>query len=233
MTLFIKSGSSCLFRDAPFICRYKLDFAGAVLDFSTEEENSLLARCAFVRKRPIRPVSFLREFLIPVESLEDDLFAHELYFNETTNQVSILESFKHTGEGIQSEQLFKRQPKNIPHWADLHWKTITYRRVPNDILSIEIHDKGNGKVIERKIWNDIPVETQLGILKGIAFARHGEDGYAMTMTDLLDCREDLLSRIHMFGNERFVFIWSDLFIYIMSFDPGFRFEYDHVKFPMD
>jgi hypothetical protein len=54
------------------------------------------------------------------------------------------------------------------------------------------------------------------------------DRAASTEEDMKDddTRYDVFQRLHMFGNERFVIVWSHAFVYIMSFDLAFRFEYD-------
>jgi hypothetical protein len=233
MTLFFGNASSFSNPNGPAIYRCKFDFSGILLDSSTEAEKLLFTKIRFDSQSPVRPMSNLRESLIPIKSLADDLFAHELYFDETSDQISLLESFKDKRDEVQDDETFEDEPRTGFHLANLHWKTITYQLVQDDFINVEIHDQRNGKLIERNIWKDIPIETRLSILKDIAWGQGVDDLEHMTMEDFLAQKKDLLPMISMFGNERFVIVWSTLFIYVMSFDPGVRFEYDHPNFSMD
>lgn len=81
------------------------------------------------------------------------------------------------------------------------------------------------------------METRLSIAHDIVNfwnAKHDRAQMLRTFT-----QEDFFARhsriyllIHMLRNEDFIVIWSPTFIY-MSFDSGFRFEYDEVEFPKD
>lgn len=126
----------------------------------------------------------------------------------------------------------------LPTWADLHWKSASYRirREAEKLLSIEICNKKTGDTLKHDVWEHLTRKTKLSIAHEIDNCRYvGTEWHKSKFThaDFLACISEIYSSIHMLGNEQFIIIWSLAFLYIMAFDPAFRFEYDEVEFLKD
>lgn len=140
---------------------------------------------------------------------------------------------------ISQDREWGNSNETLPTWVDLHWKWASYRirREAEKLLSIEICNKKTGDTLKRDIWEHLTREIKLSIAHEIDNRRDvvGTQWHKSNFThaDFLACATEIYSSIHMLGNEQFIIIWSPAFLYIMSFDPAFRFEYDEVEFPKD
>jgi hypothetical protein len=163
------------------------------------------------------------ESTVPTTTIEGFPNTTELQFDQLTDHVTVQKSIVPS----RGPYPFVRSPgEELPIFADLRWKTVTYRLPQEDprLLTVEICNKRDGSHLRRDLWTDMHIETKLSLAHDIIDL----DRAPFTEKDMEDddTRYDVFQRIHMFGNERFVIVWSHAFVYIMSFDPAFGFEYD-------
>lgn len=215
--------------ELPLLCLYKFDFAGTSIYASTEAEQPQYRTMSIGLKNNISSIGSRRRFVISPEPDPYSLPPDGLCLDEGTSQIVVMKSSSGTSS-------LSSPSENLHNWADLHWKAATYRLPRDDfgLLNIEILNKRNGCLVQRDLWKDIPVETKLSITKDILVFTSG-NAYPgrSVLEDSHDRRQELSSSVQMVGNEQFVIVWSPVFLYIMSFDPAFRFEYDEVEFPKD
>lgn len=155
----------------------------------------------------------------------------ELSLDEGSNTCTIERS---SYDGGHNRNDVENSPyEKFTTWVDMRWKTATYClcRQKSELLSIEICDKRSGTIIKRDIWKDLPIETKLSIADDVKDAEcPGAFRQSFTPTIFLARSSGFYQLMHMVGNEQFVIIWSPVFLYIMAFDPAFRFGYEDVDF---
>ncbi|QDS69702.1 hypothetical protein FKW77_009780 [Venturia effusa] len=211
-------------------CHYRVDFAGTTLTPGTGLEMLLEEGMSVEPTNNLRFIDDQRRFRIPLRS--SPRFLGELYLNERDNHVTICDSF----QGPQNDT---RHGEGLPDWTDLEWKMASYcqcssyRQHQNELnyLNVEICDTRNGRRVQRDLWDRMPKDVRLSIARDVLDPDGDEYGDNFTIANLVRRKDELLAAINIRGNQDFVMVLASAFIYIMSFDPAFQFEYDDVAFP--
>jgi hypothetical protein len=166
------------------ICRDKVDFAGATMSFHEEEKHEFVRTSREVqswldiKRHDIWPISHQREFLIPITSLHC-----QLYLDEGSGRVATMKSLA----GDKTRLYSNMSREEMLEYADLHWKTITYRLVRDnaEFLNIEICNKRNGSVVKRNMWEDMSTKTKQSLGAEILGAYPYWAGTKITRTEVI------------------------------------------------
>ncbi|TID23536.1 xanthine phosphoribosyltransferase 1 [Venturia nashicola] len=212
------------------LCHYRVDFAGTTLSPGTGLEMLLQEGMSVEPTNNLRLIDHQRRFRIPLRG--SPRFLGELYLVERDNHVIVCDSF----QGPQNDT---GHGEGLPDWADLEWKTASYcqcssyRQHQNELnyLDVEICDTRNGSRIQRDLWEKVPSAMRLSIAQDVLDPDGDEYGDDFTVSNLVRRKDELLASINIIGNQDFVIVLSSAFIYIMAFDPAFRFGYEDVDFP--